>query len=44
MAGYMAARDAWLADVAVLPSSTLMVVSGFTRPELVVEIGVWATV
>lgn len=42
MAGYMAARDAWLADVPVLPSSTLMIVSGFTRPEFVVEIEVWA--
>jgi enamine deaminase RidA (YjgF/YER057c/UK114 family) len=42
MAGYMAARDAFLADNAVLPSSTLMIVSGFTRPEFVVEIEVWA--
>ncbi|THH35097.1 RidA family protein [Aliishimia ponticola] len=42
MAGYMAARDAWLAQVHVLPSSTLMIVSGFTRPEFVVEIEVWA--
>ena len=42
MAGYMAARDAYLADVTVLPSSTLMIVSGFTRPEFVVEIEVWA--
>ncbi len=42
MKGYMAARDAWLADVEVLPSSTLLIVSGFTRPEFVVEIGVWA--
>lgn len=38
MAGYMAARDSWLADVHVLPASTLMIVSGFTRPEFVVEI------
>lgn len=38
MAGYMAARDAWLAEVAVLPASTLMIVSGFTRPEFVVEV------
>ena len=42
MAGYMAARDTWLAHVDVLPSSTLMIVSGFTRPEFVVEIEVWA--
>lgn len=42
MAGYMAARDAWLADVTVLPASTLMIVSGFTRPEFKVEIEVLA--
>ena len=40
MAGYMAARDAWLADVAEdqLPASTLVIVSGFTRPEFLVEV------
>lgn len=38
MAGYMAARDGWLADVAALPASTLVIVSGFTRPEFVVEV------
>ncbi|QPM92328.1 RidA family protein [Pseudooceanicola algae] len=42
MAGYMAARDAWLADIAHLPASTLMIVSGFTRAEFVVEIEVMA--
>lgn len=42
MAGYMEARDAWLARVAHLPSSTLMIVSGFTRAEFVVEIEVIA--
>jgi len=42
MKGYMAARDAWLSGAAALPSSTLMIVSGFTRPEFVVEIAVWA--
>ena len=42
MAGYMVARDAWLADVPVLPSSTLLIVSGFTRPEFLVEIELWA--
>lgn len=42
MAGYMAARDAYLADVARLPSSTLLIVSGFTRPEFKVEIEVIA--
>jgi len=44
MPGYMAARDRWLADVAVLPASTLMIVSGFTRAEFVVEIEVLAFV
>ncbi|QIE40551.1 RidA family protein [Rhodobacteraceae bacterium SC52] len=38
MADYMAARDDWLADVTALPASTLMIVSGFTRPEFKVEI------
>lgn len=39
MSGYMAARDAWLALVPDhLPASTLMIVSGFTRPEFKVEI------
>ena len=42
MAGYMAARDAWIDDVTHLPASTLMIVSGFTRPEFVVEIEVSA--
>ena len=42
MAGYMAARDAWLAEVEVLPTSTLMIVAGFTRPDFVVEIEVVA--
>jgi enamine deaminase RidA (YjgF/YER057c/UK114 family) len=44
MAGYMAARDLWLADVEVLPASTLVIVSGFTRPEFVVEIEVLAAI
>lgn len=38
MAGYMAARDAWVADLPAPPASTLMIVSGFTRPEFLVEI------
>ncbi|MDW3224501.1 MAG: RidA family protein [Paracoccaceae bacterium] len=42
MAGYMRARDAYLSAVQVLPTSTLVIVSGFTRPEFVVEIEVWA--
>lgn len=44
MAGYMAARDAWLADVDRLPASTLMIVAGFTRAEFRVEIEVVAAV
>ncbi|MGL4495127.1 MAG: RidA family protein [Beijerinckiaceae bacterium] len=36
MAGYMAARDAMVATPP--PASTLMIVSGFTRPEFKVEI------
>lgn len=42
MAGYMAARDAWLKDVAEPPASTLVIVSGFTRPEFKVEVEVTA--
>ncbi|MEM8655714.1 MAG: RidA family protein [Pseudomonadota bacterium] len=42
MADYMAARDAFVAEREVLPSSTLMIVSGFTRPEFTVEVEVWA--
>lgn len=42
MAGYMAARDAWLAGVGRLPASTLVIVSGFTRPEFLVEVEVTA--
>ena len=42
MAGYMAARDAFLAGVTRLPSSTLVIVSGFTRPEFKVEVEVMA--
>ena len=42
MPGYMAARDRWLADQTRLPASTLVIVAGFTRPEFVGEIEVWA--
>ncbi len=44
MAGYMAARDAWLADRPedALPASTLVIVAGFTRPEFLVEVEVTA--
>jgi 2-iminobutanoate/2-iminopropanoate deaminase len=36
MAGYMAVRDRYVSDPP--PASTLMIVSGFARPEFVVEI------
>lgn len=42
MAGYMAARDRWIAGCDVKPASTLMIVSGFTRPEFLVEVEVIA--
>jgi len=42
MPGYMAARDAFVGDRLVLPTSTLMIVSGFTRPDFVVEVEAWA--
>ncbi|PRY26283.1 enamine deaminase RidA (YjgF/YER057c/UK114 family) [Aliiruegeria haliotis] len=42
MAGYMKARDAFMAQTGRLPSSTLLIVSGFTRPEFVVEVEVLA--
>jgi enamine deaminase RidA (YjgF/YER057c/UK114 family) len=42
MAGYMAARDAWCAGMTRLPASTLVIVSGFTRPEFKVEVEVTA--
>lgn len=38
MAGYMAARDAFLAGLPRRPASTLLIVSGFTRPEFLVEV------
>lgn len=44
MAGYMAARDDYLDGLQVLPASTLVIVSGFTREEFVVEIEVTAGV
>ena len=44
MAGYMEARDRWLQDVESLPASTLVIVSGFTRPEFKVEVEVVAAV
>lgn len=44
MPGYMAARDRWVAGLDPLPASTLVIVSGFTRPEFVVEVEVTAAV
>ena len=44
MPGYMAARDRWLGVVERLPASTLVIVSGFTRPEFKVEVEVTAAV
>jgi len=38
MAAYMAVRDEVLTELPVKPASTLMIVSGFTRPEFLVEI------
>ncbi|MCY4151917.1 MAG: RidA family protein [Aestuariivita sp.] len=44
MAGYMRARDDFLraASEDSLPTSTLLVVFGFTRPEFLVEVEAWA--
>lgn len=42
MAAYMAARDEWLAGVSRLPASTLVIVTGFTRAEFLVEVEVTA--
>ena len=42
MAGYMVARDAFVDVREDLPSSTLMIVSGFARPAFVVEVEAWA--
>jgi len=42
MQGYMAARDAWCEGMVRLPASTLVIVSGFTRPEFKVEVEVTA--
>ena len=44
MAGYMAARDAFFADVDLLPASTLVIVTGFTRPEFLVEVEATAAI
>ncbi|MFT4014461.1 MAG: RidA family protein [Paracoccus sp. (in: a-proteobacteria)] len=41
-AAYMAERDAWLGAAPVKPASTLLIVTGFTRPEFLVEVEVMA--
>ncbi len=41
---YMAARDEWLHGAQVLPASTLVIVTGFTRPEFLVEVEATAAV
>jgi len=38
MAAYMRVRDAMVSDLTVKPASTLMIVTGFTRPEFLVEV------
>jgi enamine deaminase RidA (YjgF/YER057c/UK114 family) len=42
MPAYMAARDAWLSGSTHKPASTLVIVTGFTRPEFLVEVEVTA--
>lgn len=42
MPGYMIARDRFTAGMDLPPASTLMIVSGFTRPEFLVEVEVLA--
>lgn len=41
---YMAVRDRFLSGVSHLPASTLIIVSGFTRPEFLVEVEATAAV
>lgn len=42
MSGYMRARDEFLSQAERLAASTLVIVSGFTRPEFKVEVEVMA--
>lgn len=39
---YMRARDEFIGQTGSPPSSTLVIVSGFTRPEFKVEVELWA--
>jgi enamine deaminase RidA (YjgF/YER057c/UK114 family) len=43
-APYMAVRDRLVQDLAVKPASTLLIVTGFTRPEFLVEVEALAMV
>lgn len=38
IAGYAVARNEWVNNLDILPGSTLLVVSGFVRPEFLVEV------
>jgi len=38
MVGYAAARNEWVSELEVVPGSTLLVVSGFVKPEFLVEV------
>ncbi len=42
MRDYMGVRDLWVAELACPPASTLVIVSGFTRPEFKVEVEITA--
>ena len=42
MKPYMAARDAWLGTRDTPPASTLLIVTGFTHPEFLVEVEITA--
>ncbi len=42
MQAYMQARDEWFASVPWMPASTLLIVSGFTRTEFLVEVEITA--
>ena len=44
MEGYMSVRDRFTAALNCKPASTLMIVSGFTRPEFLVEVEALAIV
>ena len=41
---YMEARDKWIGELESPPASTLVIVSGFARPEFKVEVEITASV